>query len=183
LSRVQRIKNLLQLSTRNENVSSAARWEAAYLIWEELRSGKSQREVGEEIGTSHVHVGRMARCWETVIHGPQIEYDTFEQLGANYDFRQIYQSDDIRGPAARKPEVDNRRRTALEDDDELLTGRSRQPRPDTSDDFSAHGLVTRAASALGMLATHRAYWAMMSEDDWELLSRIRGWVDHIGRGA
>lgn len=183
MSRVQKIKDLLQLSTRNENVSSAARWEAAHLIWEELRSGKSQREVGEEIGTSHTHVGRMARCWEVVVHGPQIEYDSFEQLGETYDFRQVYQSEDIRGPAAKKPESDGRRHTALEDDEDILTGRSRQPRPDTSDDFSAHGLAVTAASALGMLATHRAYWPMLSEEDWVLLGRIRQWVDHIGQGT
>lgn len=179
---LEKVRDLLQISTRGQNVSSAARWEAAHLIWEEIRVGKSHREIADEIGTSHVHVGRMARCWQ-LIKDQGVEYDTFESLGAAYDFGQLYQSEDVRGPAAKKPETDGRRRTVPDDDNEMLTGRSRQPRPDTSEDFSAHGLVLAAASALGMLATHKAYWAMLSEEDWALLGRIREWTERIGRGG
>ncbi len=47
-------------ATRDEH-----RWDAARLIAEELASGKSQRQLGEEIGRDHKHVARMAKVWRT----------------------------------------------------------------------------------------------------------------------
>lgn len=50
----------------------ANRWEQARLISEELAGCKTQRELAENIGKSHVHVGTMARVWrEFGNHGYQ----------------------------------------------------------------------------------------------------------------
>jgi phage N-6-adenine-methyltransferase len=56
--RVQRIIDL-------ESKGDEHQWEAARLIWEELDEGiRSQRDLGEAIGKSQQHVGRMAKVWE-----------------------------------------------------------------------------------------------------------------------
>jgi transposase len=44
--------------------ASELRWTAAKLITEELATGKTQREVAEEIGKGHQHVGRMTQVYK-----------------------------------------------------------------------------------------------------------------------
>lgn len=44
--------------------ADALRWEAAELIAAELESGKTQRQLAEEIGKHHTHVGFMSRVWD-----------------------------------------------------------------------------------------------------------------------
>lgn len=57
------------------------RWRAAENIAAELADGKTQRQLAEEIGKDHRHVGRMAQVWrEFGDHGPQERsFDSYYQ--------------------------------------------------------------------------------------------------------
>lgn len=44
-------------------VSDECRWRAAELIAAELATGKTQRQLAEEIGKTHQHAGYMNRVW------------------------------------------------------------------------------------------------------------------------
>ncbi len=72
VSRVEEIRKLEQLVGEYEDAAQRyredaekARWRAAELIHSELtETGKSHRQLGQEIGKSHTHVRRMAKVWE-----------------------------------------------------------------------------------------------------------------------
>lgn len=48
---------------QHEAIADEFRWKAAELIAAELTAGKTQRQLGEEIGKTQQHVSRMNRVW------------------------------------------------------------------------------------------------------------------------
>jgi hypothetical protein len=80
----QRVNEIIHHEAEADRLTAEAsehRWEAARLIVEELVTGKTQRQLAQEIGKSHVHVGAMARVWRT--HGGNHDYQqaaSFNQL-------------------------------------------------------------------------------------------------------
>jgi hypothetical protein len=60
----ERVERIVFLQQRTE----ADQWEAARLIFEELESGKTQRELAGEIGKSLAHVSYMAATWRRSVH-------------------------------------------------------------------------------------------------------------------
>ena len=93
LSRVQQIIEHEQRADELAAKAEEHRWEAARLISEELAAGKTQRQLGDEIGKSHEHVRLMSRCWQLKLPGDE------------RSFNQVYNSDAVRQPwrAARPP--------------------------------------------------------------------------------
>ena len=71
------------------------RWEAARLIFEEISSGKSQRQLAREIGKSYEHVRIMAKTW-----------NIFGKCQPRLAFNVAYHSPGVRGTA--KKETDDK---------------------------------------------------------------------------
>lgn len=87
-----RVREIIRLESEADKLASdydANRWKAAELISQELAGGKSQRQLGGEIGKSHSHVGRMARSWNLKVPGRS--------------FNEIYNSPEVRGVPAAQP--------------------------------------------------------------------------------
>ena len=69
--RVQQIIKLEAEADQAEATASEIRWEAARLIWEELQSGKPQRQLAREIGKSQGHVSKCSAMWERYADSPE----------------------------------------------------------------------------------------------------------------
>jgi hypothetical protein len=156
MNRVSEIIRLEKLAAGNDTKASEIWWEAAYLIWQEIQAGKQQKVLAEEIGKSRTHVCWMNKCWELA-----------SIMVARPPFMEMYHSAEVRGESAM---IDQ-------------TGAGRKPRE--VDDHSGHGLVSKAAEALGELSANPAYWPLMTEDDWtvirELIPVIRSLLRDSGR--
>lgn len=88
LTRTEEIVRHETAAERLEGQAEHHRWEAARLISEELKAGKSQRKLAAEIGKDHKHVGYMKRVWsEWGLKSP----------GERPPFNEAYNSPEVRG--------------------------------------------------------------------------------------
>lgn len=93
--RVGQIIQHEQLADELQSKSDEHRWEAARLISEELADGKTQRELGREIGKSQTHVSFAAKTWDA--------------FGADYQgnhapsWNEAYHSPEVRAPQREEP--------------------------------------------------------------------------------
>lgn len=161
-----RIDRIIELE-RLAEVSSAARWEAAHLYYQEIESGTTKAEIAERIGKSAMHVIFMYRCWKFTVE------DT-GMVGVEYDalppFSEVYNSDEVRAPAdreRRKPRRQSAVEPAKEDDEEGNSG---------------HALVVRAYNALAQLRDNPAYLPLLSGEDVNAIHRIHA-LASILKGA
>jgi hypothetical protein len=156
--RIEEIKRCLLVAEGDEHVASVHRWKAARLIYDEVRSGTSRRELGSRIGKSHTHVRYMYNCWDIV--GRKLQVSGSPDTLPN--FQAIYMSDEVRGDSGEEP-------------DGGKTGSRRERRrrrEDSALDTSAHGLVKSAAVAVNAIAQNPAYWPLLTDEDIEILRAI-----------
>jgi hypothetical protein len=169
MDRIAEIKRCLLVADGDEKIVSKHRWKAAKLIWEEVKDGKSRRELGEEIGKSHTHVRFMYNCWDMV--GRKLLVSA--GLDSLPNFQAIYTSDEVRGTS---------------DSDEHKEGsgsRKREPGKDPRSEYTAHGLVVQADNAIDALLRSPAYHQLISDEDIVILRKlpaeIRSLIRKCGR--
>ena len=89
----------------DRRAADADRWAAAELIAAELGTGKSQRQLGREIGKSHTHVRIMAQTWRAY-GGKQLStgesFNAFYRSASRTDPRASRQGQPGRPPATLK---------------------------------------------------------------------------------
>jgi hypothetical protein len=166
---VAEIVRLEGQAAKTEKASSADRWHAAKLIFDQLVH-KSFRQLSQDIkehgGKGSIgHLERMNKCWKLV---GQVQYEAFKDDYAAYpNFTTISQSDEVRGES---------------DGDK---GGDRRHSGNAPDDTSAHGLAQSAADAIEALVTDRSLWRQLTTDDIELLrdakDKLRVLIRDIGR--
>jgi len=156
--RIAAIKQHLEAAEVPNKLASFHMWSAAMLMWEEVDNGKSRSALGREIGKSHTHVRYMYNCWDVV----------GRKLGGKIEdlppFNEVYHSTEVRGDPESAPES---------------TERQRREAPD----HTAHGQVMAAANALNALATNPAYWPLLDDGDWMILSELPAVIESILRDA
>lgn len=170
MERIEEIRKHEAIADRQEHLTSMHRWMAAELIWEEVTSGTSRRELATEIGKSHTHVRYMFNCWDMVgrkmIDGVKSHTDL-------PNFNTVYNSAEVRGE--HDPD-------GGEEGEREGSHRRKGQEPD---DYSAHGLVMAASNSVDALARNRAYWPLLTDDDIavlrELMPVIRALIRDIGR--
>lgn len=86
LSRVDQIIYIEAQADKLEEDVNSLRWQAAELIWQELDSGKSQRQLASEIGKSATHVNHMAKTWRVCLGKHPLP-----------PFNEAYHSPEVRG--------------------------------------------------------------------------------------
>jgi len=153
--RIEEIKFHLSAAEGPDRQAGIHMWEAARLIWEEVDSGTSRRELAREIGKSHTHVRYMYNCWDLV--GRKTDGDL-------PNFNEVYHSSEVRGEN--------------EDTEPSERKRGREP-----EDHSAHGLVMTITGALGELTGNPAFWPLMTDEDWALISEVPAVIDALMRDS
>jgi hypothetical protein len=167
---VREIVRLEGQAAQTEKASSADRWHAAQLIFNQLRTKTFRRlssDIQEAGGKGSVsHLERMKKCWELI---GQLQYETFKDDFSSYpDFTTIYQSDEVRDSEKKQQEKEEKERRRKEGHD--------------PEDFSAHGLAVTASNAVDSLSRNPAIRDSLSEDDIALLREAYDKLRVIIRG-
>ena len=122
-------------------------WVASPFIWEEVEAGTSCRRPAREIGQSRVRY--CTDCWDLV--GRKVMTGEADRGSASFD--EVYHSTEVRGDSDQGSGDGKRREREV-------------------DDHSAHGLTSRAATAINELASNPAFWPLMTEEDWMVIREI-----------
>lgn len=96
-------KEHLKLAREDFQTSEDFKYEAARLIWEERRDGKSLRQLAAEIGRDHKHVYFMQQCHEARLRG-------LKSPAPRPKFNELYNSAEVR--AAKERKAEERRKAA-----------------------------------------------------------------------
>ena len=162
MDRVEQIRKALNTIDGEGIEYDELRWQAARGIWEEVDSGKSHRQLGQEIVKSHVYVGWYAKCWALV-------KDTYDE-GHLPPFADIFYSTEVRGEGFK------RKKDPKQDD-----GRKRNSRKDQGDDEEkpdpkvlGSSWIALAMENLRLLEEWPAAWEFLTAEDLQTLSRIPG---------
>lgn len=148
--RIEKIKHHLAAAEGPDRQASHHLWVASQLIWEEVEAGTSRRQLAQEIGKSHTHVRYMYNCWDLVGRKVMTGAADTEALPS---FNEVYHSTEVRGDSDQGSGDGKRREREV-------------------DDHSAHGLTSRAATAINELASNPAFWPLMTEEDWMVIREI-----------
>jgi hypothetical protein len=174
---IEEIQKHLAIAEGTDRDSGIHRWAAARGIWEHRQLGKSLRQVGEEIGRSHMYVQYYERVW--ALAGREVwEAATDKATVVFPEFKDIYYSVEVRGPS-----IVGRHADADEDEgtEDIRTGADREEHePVDEADFTAHGLVTTAADAIERLYGRKAEWATLSTEDRVTMGKIANRLLTIG---
>jgi hypothetical protein len=161
VDRVEEIRNALNAVDGEGIEYEKLRWKAAKGIWEEVQTGKSHRQLAQEITKSHVYVGWYAKCWELVM-------DAYDE-GHLPIFADIFYSTEVRGEGFKRrkdPKRDDGRKNnkKAEDDDE------------EKEDPKVLGSqwIALAMTNLALLEEWTAAWEFLTEEDLATLRRIPG---------
>jgi hypothetical protein len=173
MDQIARIKELLGTADRADKKTSAERWEAARLIYEQLQAGQRQADLAREIGCHHNKVRWMARCWELV----GSRYAAGSPLP---DFGPIYLSKDVRGESGKDPGQPDGRTTRWQQQpgESELSGR-REPRESDRPDNTAHGRVVAIRTAARSLADNRGMDIGLRASDWDELGEARSDIGRV----
>lgn len=174
---IEDIRNHLAIADGTDLNSGTHRWAAARGIWEHRALGKSLRQVGEEIGRSHMYVQYYERVWN--LAGKDLWESHADKSTVVFpEFKEIYYSADVRGPAI----VGRHRGTDEEEGTEdIRTGADMEEHePQDEADFTAHGLVTAAEDAIARLYGRRAEWATLTHEDRVTLGKVANRILTIG---
>lgn len=163
MNRVEQIKKALNTIDGEGVEYDELRWQAAKGIWEEVESGKSHRQLGQEIVKSHVYVGWYAKCWAIV-------KDAYDE-GHLPAFSDIFYSTEVRGEGFK------RKKDPKPDD-----GRKRgNKKGDTEDDEEKEDpkvlgsrWISQAMEGLRLLEEWPVAWEFLTDEDLRNLSRIPG---------
>jgi hypothetical protein len=174
---IEDIRNHLAIADGTDLNSGTHRWAAARGIWEHRQLGKSLRQVGEEIGRSHMYVQYYERVW--ALAGREVwEAATDKATVVFPEFKDIYYSVEVRGPSIVGRHKDADTEEGAED---IRTGADREEyEPEEEEDFTAHGLVTTAANAISRLYGRKGEWATLSHEDRLTMGKIANQLLTIG---
>jgi hypothetical protein len=171
-ARICEIVSLLKQADREGTTQSEYNWRASKLIWEEVESGTKQKDLAEQIGKSPAHITRLKKCWQVFVIGPGVEFGSFRDLGSFYE---AYNSPEVHGESQRNNE---RNRGS---NGQGRGGQNKRTRED--EDFSGHGLVSRAYTALSILSGNPAFWPVLAEEDWVMLQAMPDLLRQVDQGS
>lgn len=161
MDRIEQIKQALNTIDGEGVEYDQLRWQAAKGIWEEVDSGKSHRQLGQEIFKSHVYVGWYAKCWSLV-------KDAYDE-GHLPPFADIFYSTEVRGEGYK------RKKEPKQSD-----GRKNRKKADEGDEpeedpkVLGSSWIHLAMENLRLLEEWPAAWEFLSAEDLATLSRIPG---------
>lgn len=165
-ARIARIKNYVRTADASEAKASEHNWMAAELIWEEIDSGTSQKDIAKAIGKSEAHISFVKRCWELRVIKLGLEEFQYADLGSFYEF---YNSAQVKGESAGS--------------DREGSGDRKHDRREPDGDYTPSGLILQANSYIESLERN---WdpQLLSDDDISrmksMMSRIRALLRDIG---
>jgi hypothetical protein len=168
--RIREIIALLRQAEHDGTTQSEYNWRASRLIWEEVQAGTKQVDLAQQIGKSQSHVTRLKKCWQIFVINPGVEFSCYADLGSFYE---AYNSPEVHGESQRRNERNR--------GDYGQGPGGKNSRSSEDDDFSGHGLVARAYTAISILSNNPGFWDVLGEEDWIMLKAVPGLVSSIQR--
>jgi hypothetical protein len=164
VDRIQEIVSHLAVADGTDAGADPHRWEASRLIYDDLQTGKSLRELGREIGKSHMYVQYMQRTWALGKDFCPV-YDPTGLSGTTWpDFKEIFYSAEVRGEASAKPKPSRKSPKGKSD-------------PKEQGDESLSGQIRKAAELFNMIVTNPAIADTLSEEDYAVIEAMLEDID------